>query len=85
MIALRELTTIKDLEQLEKIERNVWDMPPLPIHQTLTAVKNGGIIIGAFDKKEIIGFSYGFAGFKDSQTYLCSHMLGIEEEYRSKK
>lgn len=85
MIALRELTTIKDLEQLEKIERNVWDMPPLPIHQTLTAVKNGGIIIGAFDKKEIIGFSYGFAGFKDGQTYLCSHMLGIEEKYRSQK
>lgn len=85
MITLRELTTIKDLEQLEKIEQNVWNMMPLPIHQTLTAVKNGGIIIGAFDQNKIIGFSYGFAGFQDGQTYLCSHMLGIEEDYRSKK
>ncbi|CAD2071475.1 hypothetical protein GCM10007275_14730 [Jeotgalicoccus coquinae] len=85
MIALRELTTIKDLEQLEKIERNVWDMPPLPIHQTLTAVKNGGVIIGAFDEDTFIGFSYGFTGFKDGQTYLVSHMLGVEKEYRSRK
>lgn len=85
MIALRELTTIKELEQMEKIEQDVWSMPPLPIHQTLTAIKNGGIIIGAFEDDKIIGFSYAFTGFKDGQTYLCSHMLGIEENYRSKK
>src|SRR5699024_5180647 len=85
MITLKELTTIKELEQMELIEQGVWDMSPLPIHQTLTAIKNGGIIIGAFDDNKIIGFSYAFAGFKDGQTYLCSHMLGIEEDYRSKK
>ena len=85
MILLKELKTISELEQLKKIEQSIWNMPPLPIHQTLTAVKNGGIIIGAFDKDNIIGFSYGFAGLRHEQIYLCSHMLGIEEEYRSKK
>ena len=85
MITLKELTNIEELEQLEIIEQNVWGMESLPVHQTLTAVKNGGIIVGAFDSNRIIGFSYGFAGFKDDQVYLCSHMLGIETEYRSKK
>lgn len=85
MVTLKELTTIAELEQLETIEKSVWGMPPLPIHQTLTAVKNGGIVIGAFDADKIIGFSYGFAGFKNKSTYLCSHMLGIETSYRSKK
>ncbi len=84
MITLRELTAIKDLELLGDIEQNIWNTHRLPIHQTLTAVKNGGIIIGAFEEDKIIGFSYAFAGFKDGQTYLCSHMLGIEENYRSK-
>lgn len=84
MILLKELKTISELEQLEKIEQNIWNMPPLPTHQTLTAVKNGGIIIGAFEKDKIIGFSYAFAGFKGDQTYLCSHMLGIEDNFRSK-
>lgn len=85
MITLRELTAIQELELLGDIEHNIWNTHRLPIHQTLTAVKNGGIIIGAFEVDKIIGFSYAFAGFKDGQTYLCSHMLGIEENYRSKK
>lgn len=84
MISLRELTEIKDLEILGEIEKNIWNTHQLPIHQTLTAVKNGGIIIGAFDNDKIIGFSYAFAGFKNGQIYLCSHMLGIDEGYRSK-
>ena len=85
MITLRVLTAIGDLKLIGDIEHSIWNTHRLPIHQTLTAVKNGGIIIGAFDGHNIIGFSYGFAGFKDGQTYLCSHMLGIEEKYRSKK
>lgn len=84
MTTLRELTAIKDLELLGDIEQTIWNNHRLPIHQTLTAVKNGGIIIGAFEEDKIIGFSYAFAGFKGGQTYLCSHMLGIEENYRSK-
>ena len=85
MITLKELTTIKKLRLIGELEHNIWNSPPLPIHQTLTAVKNGGVIIGAFDEDTFIGFSYGFTGFKDGQTYLVSHMLGVEKEYRSRK
>ena len=85
MIEIKELTTIEELKALKHIEKAVWDMDPLPTHQTLTAVKNGGLVIGAYDGENLIGFSYGFAGFSGSQTYLCSHMLGIIDNYRSKK
>lgn len=85
MIEIKELTTIEELKALKHIEKAVWDMDPLPTHQTLTAVKNGGLVIGAYDGENLIGFSYGFAGFSGGQTYLCSHMLGIIDNYRSKK
>lgn len=85
MIEIKELTTLEEIEKIGELEKRIWGMTPLPTHQTLTAVKNGGIIIGAFDNDRIIGFSYGFAGFKDGATYLCSHMLGIDEDYRSKR
>ncbi|WP_166626321.1 GNAT family N-acetyltransferase [Jeotgalicoccus sp. S0W5] len=85
MIEIKELTTLEEIEKIGELEKSIWGMTPLPIHQTLTAVKNGGIVIGAFDNEKIIGFSYGFAGFKDGFTYLCSHMLGIDESYRSKR
>lgn len=85
MIEIKELKTLNDLEELGEIENKVWGMPALPTHQTLTAIKNGGIIIGAYDTGKLIGFSYGFAGFSAGHTYLCSHMLGIDEAYRSRK
>lgn len=85
MIEIRSITTIDSLSKISEIEEKVWNMPPLPVHQTVTAVKNGGIVIAAYDDEQMIGFSYGFAGFKNNKVYLCSHMLGIDERYRSKK
>lgn len=84
MIKSRELQTMNEMEQVQELEGKVWGMNTVvPTHQTLTAVKNGGIIIGAFDGEQLIGFSYGFAGFQNGRSYFCSHMLGIDEAYRS--
>ncbi|MDD1505054.1 GNAT family N-acetyltransferase [Lysinibacillus sp. CNPSo 3705] len=83
MIDIREIKTIEQLEQVQQLEYNVWGMPSIPIHQTLTAVKNGGIVVGAYDGDQLVGFSYGFSGFREGKSYLCSHMLGIDENYRS--
>ena len=66
------------------IEKAVWNMEPIPIHQTYTALNNGGIILCAYDHDQMIGYSYSFAGFNNNQSYLCSHMLGILPDYRQK-
>src|SRR5690625_4973621 len=81
-VEIRKLTTMEDLQQLSKVEKTVWNMAPIPIHQTFTAMKHGGILLGAFSGTKMVGFSYGFAGFKGKDPYLCSHMLGILPEYR---
>lgn len=80
---IQELTTIPQLEQVQQLEMSVWGTPVIPIHQTLTAIKNGGIIVGAYDGEELIGFTYSFAGFKNGQSYLCSHMLAIDSNRRA--
>ncbi|MER1985715.1 MAG: GNAT family N-acetyltransferase [Solibacillus sp.] len=85
MIAIKELTTVQQMEQVQQLEERVWQIAPLPTHQTLTAIKHGGILVGAYDGEQLIGFSYGFAAFKDGKAYLCSHMLGIDENYRSQQ
>ena len=79
MIEIREIKTIEQLEQVQQLELNVWGMSAIPLHQTLTAVKNGGIVVGAYQEDKLVGFSYGFAGFREGKSYLCSHMLGIDE------
>ena len=85
MISIKEVKTLPELEQVQQLEKSIWKTPPIPTHQTLTAIKNGGIIVGAYDGEKIVGFSYGFAGFKDGKAYVCSHMLGIDEAYRSQQ
>ena len=57
-------------------------MHPIPTHQTFTAVKNGGLMLGAFAGDQLVGFSYGFPGFSNGKLYLCSHMLGVHPDYR---
>lgn len=84
MITYKSLKTMEEMIQVSELEKEVWGISPIPPHQTLTAVKNGGIIIGAYDNEKLVGFSYGFAGFKNKKISLCSHMLGISASYRSK-
>ena len=81
-ITMRVLKTVEEMKLVQQLEETVWDMAAIPVHQTLTAVKNGGLIIGAFDEEKLVGFSYSFAGFKNKEAYLCSHMLGIHPDYQ---
>lgn len=84
-IEIRQLLTTDQLADIQKIEHAVWNMEPIPLHQTFTAVKNGGIALGAYDGEQMVGYVYGFPGFSGGKTYLCSHMLGILSEYRGQQ
>ncbi|WP_164669878.1 GNAT family N-acetyltransferase [Virgibacillus doumboii] len=81
-VEIRQLTTMEELREMQQVEEAVWQMPPNAVHQTYTALKNGGVILGAFDNDKMIGFLYSFAGFDGKKSYLCSHMLGILPDYR---
>lgn len=81
---IRTLKSGNEMKLVQKLEEEVWQMNGIPIHQTVTAAKNGGIILGAFDQEILVGFSYGFTGFDKNKVYLCSHMLGIHPDYQEK-
>lgn len=83
-IFIKSLSTIEELQQVQKMEREIWSMEPIPLHQTLTAIKNGGVILGAYDENTLVGYNYGFPGFVDGHLYLCSHMMGILKPYQKK-
>jgi predicted GNAT superfamily acetyltransferase len=83
-IVLKSITSVAQFTAMSELESRVWGLSPIPLHQTITASKNGGIAIGAYDGEKLVGFSYGFAGFSAGETYLCSHMMGIDPDYRDK-
>ncbi|MDN7242817.1 GNAT family N-acetyltransferase [Planococcus sp. N028] len=82
-VTIRRLETNDDMRLIQILEREVWNMDPIPTHQTFTASKNGGILVGAFNEDKLIGYCYGFAGFNAGKAYLCSHMMGIHPDFQS--
>lgn len=84
-IEVRSLHHLMELEEVRKLERKIWGaLDTIPSHQTITAVKNGGLVLGAFYGKQLVGFQYSFPGFNGTSAYLCSHILGIDAQFRNK-
>jgi predicted GNAT superfamily acetyltransferase len=84
-IEIRSLYTIEELEEVRRLESKIWgESDSVPTHQTITAVKNGGLVLGAYFNGQLIGFQYSFPGFNGQSVYLCSHILGTDEQYRNK-
>ncbi|MBP0726456.1 GNAT family N-acetyltransferase [Bacillus sp. RG28] len=85
-IGIRSLHTTEELENVRKLESKIWgEEDSIPTHQTITSVKNGGLVLGAYLNEQLVGFQYSFPGFNGKEVYLCSHILGIDEEFRNKK
>lgn len=83
LMIIRNLQTAKELEEVRRLEAMIWSMEDsVPVNQSAAAVKNGGFILGAFYKNELIGFQYSFPGYDRNKVYLVSHSLGIHPDYR---
>lgn len=85
-IAIRRLTTIAEMRQVEAAEREIWGMPPaetVPTHLLLTAAQNGGLILGALAGEMLVGLLFGFIGQDDAGRFKhCSHIMGVRDGYR---
>lgn len=80
---IRPISTVEELRQVRDLEAEVWENDdPVPVHLTATAIKHGGMVLGAFMGNKLVGFQFSFAGFDGTKSYLCSHTLGIHVNYR---
>lgn len=91
-ISLRILENAAEMTQVEQLQRLVWpgdDIEVIPLHLLITAVHNGGLVIGAYAEGErLVGFTFGFPGLYDTpdgpRPKHCSHMLGVHPDYRDR-
>ena len=89
-ISIRALKDAAEFRQCEELQRRVWGMEDIsivPLHLLLTAQKNGGLVLGAFDEQgTMVGFVFGFLGMTDQgQVKHCSHMAGVLPEYQGQQ
>ncbi len=84
---LRTLTTIEEFRQVLALEQQVWGCQTaegsVPAMMLLVSSRIGGLVIGAFDQKRLVGFAYAMPGIRDGKPYQWSHMLAVEADHRS--
>ncbi len=80
-IAIRVVEDVETMKRLERLQMEIWGMPEydvVPAHQMLAAAGAGGSVIGAFDRDgALVGFCYGFAGWREGRPLFHSHMAGV--------
>ena len=86
-IEIRELEQIPEFHAVEELQKEVWgfdDRDVVPLTQLVAVKEAGGILLGAFEGSEVVGFVYGFIGCEDKHIVLHSHMLAVRREYRGR-
>ena len=85
-ITIREITTISEMREVEELQKEVWGVPDIevvPYSHLAAAVAAGGVLLGAFDGNNPVGFVYGFVSYEKGQMAHHSHMLAVKPEYRN--
>jgi len=86
---IKVLESPDDMTAVEALQRAVWpssETDVVPAHMLITAVHNGGLLVGAFVDDQLIGFVFGFPGLEFTpdgpRPKHCSHMMGIHPAQR---
>jgi predicted GNAT superfamily acetyltransferase len=86
---VRDLKTYDEFLQVRQIQQAVWgfDDPDTGLYPPVlfTASKNGGVVLGAFDREgQMIGYIFSFLGREPGGPLkLCSQTMGVLPEWRS--
>ena len=92
-VEIRPIQAHDEYWAVEQLQREVWglaDVEIVPNHLLLTAQKNGGLLLGAFDvppegeEEQFVGFVFGFVGLSSGGGVKhCSHMAGVAPAYQN--
>jgi predicted GNAT superfamily acetyltransferase len=61
------------------------DRDVIPLHLLLSAQRNGALVLGAFDKRSLVGLLFGYLGLTAAgRLKHCSHLMGISPEVQGR-
>ncbi len=89
-IEIRPVEAIAEYHGCEELQRLAWAMPDsqlevVPLHLLRAVHDNGGLVLGAFDGGEMVGFVFGFPGLHAAgRLKHCSHMMGVRPDYQGR-
>src|SRR5712691_8462601 len=85
-IIIRDIEDISEMRAVEDLQKEIWGCADREVFPSIALIplrEVGGVLIGAFDGDEMIGFVFGFPGIEKGRAILHSDMLAVKQEYRS--
>ena len=82
MPELRVIDNPDEIRKFPPIIESAWGMPDMAsaLRDVINAMKfHGGLVLGAYEDREMIGMQFSFPGYKKGKVYLYSHMTGVKE------
>jgi predicted GNAT superfamily acetyltransferase len=95
-LIIKPINTPALIKQVAGVEAETWGMDlgdTVPDHVLTAISKDGGVLLGAYDGDQLIGFTLGWLGTIDQQDgipaanhlKLISHMTGVLAEFRDQR
>lgn len=85
-IEIRECTTLEELAECVKLQREVFALPEVelsPVRHFVVTKNAGGFSLGAYDGDRLAGYVLSVPAFLRGEKAFYSHMTGVRHEYQS--
>jgi len=86
-VEYRELVAFNDFLPVEDIQRDAWGMPEteiVPKRLMYATVCSGGVAIGAFIDKQMVGYCWGWVGKKNENVFIYSHHNAVRKAFQNR-
>jgi predicted GNAT superfamily acetyltransferase len=81
-VRIRLLKTHHEFRQCERIQKAVWGTLGLASEVMVVTQKYGGVVLGAFVGKRLVGFAYAFLARRRGRLVHWSHMMAVLPGFR---
>lgn len=79
---IRLLKEHEEFRKCERIQESIWGGLSVSAEVLLITQKFGGVVLGAFEKRRMVGFLYALLARRLGQIFHWSHMMGVLPAYR---
>ena len=81
-LRVRDVSDADELRACQALQRRAWgineDGYVVPVATMAAAQKVGGLVLGAFEEKQLVGFAFAFLGRLRGKLVLYSQLTGVE-------
>jgi predicted GNAT superfamily acetyltransferase len=87
VMTIRPILDLKELQKCVELQREAWglaDIEVIPVRMLVTQNRVGGLVLGAFENDQFVGFLNAMPGVRDGMPYWYSQMLAVRNPHRNR-